>query len=208
MHVKKRDISEWIKPDPYPIHPPHKHRPQGKSAPFLRPPFHSSKKKRQYIFKTPYNVLALQNKCRSFLLLAFGWRRSLSCKYPHSLPPILPSYLDGGMGTLPVGASSAGDSGDGTCLESSPASGGASTPKVSSIDAVLKMVRDVDGMISRLPAARGSNATDGEPSAVQRRASDQLLIRGYCIDFFLRLACLLRTSTMYIYFWKYRYSTF
>lgn len=46
--------------------------------------------------------------------------------------------------------------------------GGLSTKAASADDVVLKMVKDVDGMMARLPAARESKGpTDGELSALE-----------------------------------------
>ncbi|CAN0115671.1 unnamed protein product, partial [Laminaria digitata] len=45
---------------------------------------------------------------------------------------------------------------------------GVSSSKAASPDAVLSMLKDVDGMINRLPAARGSDGpTDGDLSALE-----------------------------------------
>lgn len=51
-----------------------------------------------------------------------------------------------------------------------------SSPGATSAEAALRMVKDVDGMINRLPAARGSKArTDGELSALEEEVSTWLL---------------------------------
>lgn len=50
----------------------------------------------------------------------------------------------------------------------------ASSLKASSPDAVLNMLKDVDGMISRLPAARGSDGpTDGDLSALEEEVREK-----------------------------------
>lgn len=50
-----------------------------------------------------------------------------------------------------------------------------SSSKAASPDAVLKMLKDVDGMINKLPAARGSEGpTDGNLSALEEEVSPAL----------------------------------
>lgn len=65
--------------------------------------------------------------------------------------------------------SGSGSTGDASAASlSGSALGGLPTKEVGSLDAVVQMVKDVDGMINRLPAARGSKGpTDGELSALE-----------------------------------------
>lgn len=55
---------------------------------------------------------------------------------------------------------------------------GSSSLKKSSPDAVLNMLKDVDGMLSRLPAARGSDGpTDGDLSALEEEVRARSILR-------------------------------
>lgn len=69
-------------------------------------------------------------------------------------------------GTTPATRPATGE-GSAAALSSDSAVVGSSTG-AASVEAVVRMVKDVDGMISRLPAARGSKGpTDGDLSALE-----------------------------------------